>query len=458
MSTSGLKAGIVVNRMFVGDYLTSNLGHEIINLFQADNGNHYLYLNASGNFHKDHKDKIGTMLMVKSIGKNIVEVIGMAKEIEALEGADQPIKQDQGNKQILDVQEQLIKDIKYAGKPLKEIFNKAEQQPIFVTYKAVAGNVFIPKEGKRIFIQYGSAKDDEHSTADMTYAKQSTEDVYVVLEGYKYPSTSLKSYIYPEGKGIDSDKMQEDYNKIREIIDNPNLWTSEREWKVVVGKDNIERKPNLFEICQIQNDENRLSNALAYFMMQPEYKELWQDFFHSLGILLHDNYTVEREADAGIKYKPWDHTRRPGGGRIDLLIKDEDNIIVIENKIKSGINSKSSDADDMTQLDRYVNFIESETEFNMESEFHGLKPHYFILTPNYNVPKSSSLNKKFIPITYKELYDFLSEDKYRDSMEKDYNFKAFRDILYRHTLPTPNAYLFHEMLEKFQSRISRIHD
>ncbi len=68
----GSKAGIVVNRMFVGDYLTSNLGHEIINLFQADNGNHYLYLNAYGNFNKTHKDKIGIMLMVKSVGGNIL--------------------------------------------------------------------------------------------------------------------------------------------------------------------------------------------------------------------------------------------------------------------------------------------------------------------------------------------------------------------------------------------------
>ena len=64
-----LKSGIVVNRMFVGDYLTSNLGHEIINLFQADNGNHYIYLNAYGNFDKTHSGKIVTMLMVKSVSR-----------------------------------------------------------------------------------------------------------------------------------------------------------------------------------------------------------------------------------------------------------------------------------------------------------------------------------------------------------------------------------------------------
>ena len=34
--------GIVINRMYVGDYLSSNLGHEVINMYTADNGKHYL--------------------------------------------------------------------------------------------------------------------------------------------------------------------------------------------------------------------------------------------------------------------------------------------------------------------------------------------------------------------------------------------------------------------------------
>ncbi len=110
----GSKSGIVLNRMFVGDYLTSNLGHEIINLFQADNGNHYLYLNAYGNFNKAHKDKIGTMLMVKSVGGNVVEVIGMAKNIEVVEGVDCPYQKYQENhdNKIFENQSTLIRSEK----------------------------------------------------------------------------------------------------------------------------------------------------------------------------------------------------------------------------------------------------------------------------------------------------------------------------------------------------------
>ncbi len=38
------KEGIVLNRMYVGKYIFDNLGHEIINMYAADNGFHYLYL------------------------------------------------------------------------------------------------------------------------------------------------------------------------------------------------------------------------------------------------------------------------------------------------------------------------------------------------------------------------------------------------------------------------------
>ena len=54
-----MKAAIVLNRMYVGDYLASNLGHEIINLYQADNGGNYIYLNSTGDFVKAHQGKVG---------------------------------------------------------------------------------------------------------------------------------------------------------------------------------------------------------------------------------------------------------------------------------------------------------------------------------------------------------------------------------------------------------------
>ena len=52
------KKGIVLNRMYTGSYLSSNLGHEVINMFQDDQGKHYLYLNAKGNYANMHHMQI----------------------------------------------------------------------------------------------------------------------------------------------------------------------------------------------------------------------------------------------------------------------------------------------------------------------------------------------------------------------------------------------------------------
>jgi hypothetical protein len=109
-----------------------------------------------------------------------------------VDGVEQPYikyQKDQDNP-IFKNQIELIdnEQITYGGVPLDEIFNDAEQQTIFVTFKAEAGKVFIPKEGKRIFIPYG--KDNEQSEEDTTKEEHSPKDKYVVLEGYNYPSTS----------------------------------------------------------------------------------------------------------------------------------------------------------------------------------------------------------------------------------------------------------------------------
>ena len=90
------RTGIVVNRMYTGSYLSTNLGHEVINMFQADNGKHYLYLNAKGNYAKMHEGQISDMLLVRyagiNEGKSEVQVLGWAKGLEAVSGTAESYK------------------------------------------------------------------------------------------------------------------------------------------------------------------------------------------------------------------------------------------------------------------------------------------------------------------------------------------------------------------------------
>ena len=429
---------IVLNRMYVGDYLSTNLGNEVINMFQADNGNHYLYLNAYGNFGKSHFGQIGYMLLVKYHAEGMFEVIGKAEGLMDVEGADATLKQDYKavNPSISKAQTEYIEkeNITYGGVPVRKIFNDAEQQNIFITYKA--DRLFKPN--RRIFIGYGVEAD-------------------VVLTGYKQAKTSLKTYIYPEGTFAGDQKRENieekklDYKKLYDLIEQDNLWIESKE---CINDDLLKiksREVSIFDICQIQNDENRFSYALAYFMTQPQYKKLWQNFFKQYGIKLGDNYTVTREESAKIEDNDWDHATKSSGGRIDLLIRDEKNIIVIENKIKSDINSIEGDSEG-EQLGRYYNYVSWSTQVGKPDE--GREPRFLILTPNYNPPhiKSKDMEELYQVITYGDLHKFL---KGRNEVEADANFKAFFEAMHRHTHENVNDYLYYDMLEKFIRRIKK---
>ena len=92
-----------------------------------------------------------------------------------------------------------------------------------------------------------------------------------------------------------------------------------------------------------------------------KYRVEWcTKFFKDKRIDLNENFEIFREVDATIPKNnncETDNTdrRNQKGGRIDLLLKDNENIIIIENKIKSDINGVKSDGDGQ-QLKRYQDY------------------------------------------------------------------------------------------------------
>ena len=67
---------ILTNQLFAGRYLSEggNIGHEVINLFEDDNGARYLYITPSG-IVKGHD--IEAVIFVRNVqARKTVEVIG----------------------------------------------------------------------------------------------------------------------------------------------------------------------------------------------------------------------------------------------------------------------------------------------------------------------------------------------------------------------------------------------
>ncbi len=85
----------------------------------------------------------------------------------------------------------------------------------------------------------------------------------------------------------------------------------------------------------------------------------------------HDDYEIVRESE----------------GNIDLFIKGSSKVIVIENKIKSGLNGKEDNG--TTQLDKYYNYT---TEYVRKHKL--LEANFYIFLPNYSEIELSEEMKK----------------------------------------------------------------
>lgn len=442
---------IVINRMYAGDYLSNNLGHEVINMFAADNGNHYLYLNAKGNF--DKKRKIGYMLLVKYVGNHKVEVLAMAKNLEMASGADASMPQNlsEEKKEIFDGQREFIlnENITYGGVPLLHIFNGAEQQNIFVTFKVVAGNFFKPV--KRMFISY---KNSDNTCENLDPAKG---DIEINLADTNFASTSLKQYI-TLNSGKDAKNSAADYNKLAELINNGSYWEVFNEWGVPTTE-HCKKIDSLFDICNIKDDENVFSNAICYFMEM--YPKLWSEFLNEVlkksekHFRLNSTFTVKREYS--IAEEKEEETGNPLSGRIDLLIESENAVIAVENKILSNINKIDSDdkSKGENQLTRYLGWLNNTGVSNAI---------LFVLAPECCNSNSLGIPEKFPNpnvkqywggvISYKQLYDFLS--MHLRCFCSDANFVAFYNAMERHTKASDAEYLYEEMRDKFYERIKEM--
>ena len=477
---------IVLNRMYTGSYLSSNLGHEVINMFQADNDKHYLYLNSKGNFSKDGAS-VSTMLLVRGIGKKQVEIIGLAKNLKFVKSAQHTLPRDLGrvNKDVQKQQFAYMKDITYGEAAIKDIFGDEGQQSVFISYETDANSFYLPI--KRIIINFSSEK------------SQYNKDTGETDLSLNFASTSLHQFVREE-------LNKEDWKVLNEVCIDETLWENDTK-KAEVPNDLSEQQDSLFDICRIQDDENRFSNALSYFI--EKYPDIWIKFFESKGVKLSKIDSVTREEDAKIdNSKCKDKT----GGRIDLLIRTPECYIIMENKIDSRIIFK----DGVSQIQRYynyVNYLQREEEERLEKakkeleskidgynselsrynemrstrkrrekiddlksakdkslrelqdlpEFKKREVIGFVLAPNYNPPTDSELEVKnsagqirykYQPLSYKEIYDWL-KDNALETIDKDPNFKAFYNAMKKHTYVTKGEAIRDDMMNIFYTRIQK---
>ena len=375
--------------MYNGDYLNQNLGHEIINMYKADNGCNYLYLQYDGTFADIHSGLVQAMLLVRTVsGEHMVEVIGKA---EGLTEVYHP-----GNRKAEQLNYIRQHGVKYAGVWIDDIFAENDEgQEIFITYEARS----VRKAAKKIFVSYGESR---FTSYQLTQNKQA--------------KASLKQYI--------SSQTADDYNLLVNLINDPSNWGEETMSVRLDEAPQRQMRDTYFSICGIQNYELAWSNALAYFM---------QKYPNMVGRFAKEVLSVRNPIQPQFSLTREEHN-------VDLLLRDSNVAVIIENKIKSDINGIDNAGYD-SQLAKYYEYAKRDRN----------EVRAYVLTPDYNDVDLGrfTFGREYRKIYYSQVRNFLLR---QPEYASDPYLRDYADAMQQHSTVYCDD-LYEEMLARFKNCI-----
>jgi hypothetical protein len=393
---------ILLNNLFNGEYVKEKVGGEIINLYQSDNGSYYVYINPYGNIEKKWDNKVKYVLFVRTVRNGYVKVIGKA-QIEKQISLN--AKFDKDNNEIDPVQKHYIDEhrVMYGGAPISSLGSWSKY---FITFKAKA--IYKPKVD--IYLST-----EENNKLDLY------ENTYILSGVKKIANQSQKLY-------IENDHQNKNYLALEAMINQAEFWDEEPVGKVNIDGD-IEDKVSFLSIVKKENDELVNSNLLAYFLQNNSH--FWASFA---------KYVLKITDDDIIKGKP--KITRESIGNIDLFIEVGNCVIVIENKIKSGISGHSSDG--YSQLEKYIK--KAEEYLNFRGVNSSIK--YFLLRPNYNNENYKVYNDgvRYSEVKYSEIYNIIKD------INGDFYFEELKKVVKKHSAEYDNE-LYEIMNERFIEQI-----
>lgn len=477
---------ILINIMFAGSFTTNNIGHEIINLYKADNGKFYIYITPYGYVCNTRKNKIKTILLAKSTSANKIEIIAKidnpkrlistlanpSKNKSAAEDKNYctiineykkwekecriKIKNSKGKieideliKQLKTIENNNIEDnIKYIiqenyiqrfkqkiikhVEQLKEIYEKN------ITYNNVPlCEIFSNNFRDEDAIYFGfEAKNIKKPTQPIffQYDCKNTKEITTFNNRTESNNSNEIIYNFSNVKINNQSRslyLYQDIKNFKEFvnaIDNESYYSD----KTTAFKNAVYKKPkpSLISIMGKQYDELAYSNMFAYFLQDKElFKKFAKKVFNT-DLKDLEKLEIRREYE-----------------NIDLLFITDNHVFVVENKIKSNINGVRYDpytGDYSNQLIKYYNIIEK----NYKTQ----NRHYYIFKPDYNnisidnlksclssdTTNTSSKIKEILDnyniINYSKLFKVLNKER----KNKGKMYKDFVNALKLHKCPYNN--------------------
>lgn len=399
---------IILSRMYVGSYLEDNIGHEVINLFRADNGENYVYVNEDGKINPQYNDSVRAVILVKYVEKGVMEVVAKAEELEqVLYKSGNTSEESASQVKYVDKNK-----ITFGGVPIYRIHNDTKAEKITITFKTNC--LRLPKTPLYLI------EDDNKVEAYGSYR---------LLPEKHFSSQSLKMY-YPK------DTLSADYSVLDKMLSDASLWEENNTTQIIDVNDYsaLNRGNSFLGIIKKEYDELVYSNMLAYFFEQN--RNVFIEFVKNvLGVCgFSKEFRIVRESNHNI----------------DIWIEDEHNVIVIENKIKSKINGE--------QHDLYGDKIQSQLMKYYKCAVEDRKTksiHCFIFSPDYNFINLDkyAAGEHYKIIKYSQIFDFYHQ-KAGDMLRVSY-FREFLDALEIHSKTVDNSN-FEIMKDRFIAKIRRI--
>lgn len=420
--------------MFRGSYLTNKLGHEVINLFAADDGNYYIYVPPYG--YVSDLDKIKTVLLARHIGSSEIEIFAKASVEQPFLEQNDSLEKNRKTENFENIkarQTNYCEKIFYGGKSLIKIFqfNKPnDRQHVLVSFKATDFRFSNTDNNKRIVISYSQSQDGNNS---QEITKENCREM-----GGNLPRQTLKTYFSRKKEKKENNK---NYTKLKRIIEDDMLWSSDIYWSVKNNnKADSSEIPYFIKVIGKEDDEIVFSNLLYYY-------------FNKQYILNRFICEVLQCVDNRIKKVEYDYEIYREKMHIDILVEDKNQVLVIENKIKAKIHGKKEDG--TSQLTKYYEEVDKMIKEEIELKQREKEPErfFFIFVPNYNrasieMQLNNDVEKKYKLISYGEIYEFFRKiinEKYIDD---------FCLAMERHTKSSYPDDLFAENLNKFLKRIN----
>ncbi|MCH5170983.1 MAG: PD-(D/E)XK nuclease family protein [Oscillospiraceae bacterium] len=397
---------IILNKPFLGGYLNKegNIGHEIIDFFQTDKGEYYIFNNPWGrcpddiwvegttDLKKKAKEEYIAKYMVLT-GSTHEKAFEILYVIELEEKLHRYTKKKDEN--ALREDQKVIKElmrkreITYNGKYLDEIYK--DDNSLYLTFK-----------GKKIY--------------------KATSPIPV--EELKYNFQRNKGYIREDNKHA------KDYEKVIKIIEE------------AIKNNNLQeislKKVNSQEIRKLHGDKTFL-DLIGVEATEQVYTNILHSILSQGELLKHfcEKFKYKNAFDSSGTFKVFRETTVVDG-RMDVCAESDKQRVIIENKVNSGLNGIKP-ADEKSQLSTYYDKWGN----NKEKE---MKPLCFMTAPNYktkelereikNYDKDMAVIYKIIP--YGDIADFIEEESKKGNIPETYIYhdlvsqiiQAFKNLSY----------------------------